>query len=173
MTPEFKTDIVKTKESNRIFMIVCGILYVVSSFYLYSYDTKHENIYLTSLALAIHISGTYFLFKDFFIKPKKIGSLKISIDGIECNKNGKKNTIAINELENICLKYMDYGSWITHSKFGDKNYLKITEKSGKIHDLEILIRNKNSKNDLKKILNKPEYYEKFNFIKDKSSRTEF
>ena len=68
---------------------------------------------------------------------------------------------------------MDYGSWTTHSILRKKNYLRITEKSGKKYDFEILIRNKDSKNDLKRILNSPEYYEKFDFVKGGNSRTEF
>lgn len=113
MTKQFSTEIVKTKEFNRIFMIVFGILY------------------LKYLALAIYTSGLYFLFGQSFIKPRKIGNLKISTDRIEFNENGENKSITLNELENIYLKYMVYGNWTTHSIFGNKNYLKITEKSRK------------------------------------------
>ncbi|MFD1292395.1 hypothetical protein ACFQ5N_00990 [Lutibacter holmesii] len=173
MTTEFKTEIVKTKEFNKIFMIVFGILYLISTFYVFLYDKENQNIYLKYLALSIYISGIYFLFGQSFIKPKKIGYLKITTDRIEFNKNGVNKIITLNELESIYLKYMDYGSWTSHSIFGNKNYLKITEKSGNNYYFEILLRNKNSKNDLKKILNSSEYNEKFDFIKIGTSRTEF
>ncbi len=68
---------------------------------------------------------------------------------------------------------MDYGSWTTHFIFGNKNYLKITEKSGEKSDLEILIKNKNSKDNLKRILNSPQFFNKFDFTTDRNSRTEF
>jgi hypothetical protein len=123
--------------------------------------------------LIILLFGAYFLFGQSFIKPKKIGNLKISTDGIEFNENGENKSIVLNELENIYLKYMDYGSWTTHSIFGNKNYLKITEKSGMKYEFEILIRNRDSKNSLRTVLNSPEYYEKFDFIKGGNSRTEF
>ncbi|PJB13637.1 MAG: hypothetical protein CO119_00150 [Flavobacteriales bacterium CG_4_9_14_3_um_filter_40_17] len=173
MNTKFETEIVKTKEFNKIFMIVFGVLYLISTFYVFLYEKENQNIYLKYLALAIYTSGIYFLFGQSFIKPKKTGKLKISTERIEFNKNEENKSIALNELDNIYLKYMDYGSWTTHSIFGNKNYLKITEKSGKKHDFEILIRNRNSKNELKRILNSPEYYEKFDFMKGGNSRTEF
>ncbi|KPM30221.1 Hypothetical protein I595_3290 [Croceitalea dokdonensis DOKDO 023] len=154
-------------------MIVFGILYLISTFYIFLYDKENLNVYFKYLALAIYTSGIYFLFGQSFIKPKKIGNIKISTEKIEFDINGLNNSIPLNELENVYLKYMDYGSWTTHSVFGNKNYLKLTEKSGKKYDFEILIRNRNSKNDLKRILNSEEYYEKFDFMKGGNSRTEF
>ena len=173
MTTEFETEIVKTNEFNKVVMIVFGVLYLFSTFYVFLYDKGNQNIYLKYLALAIYASGIYFLFGQSFIKPKKIGKLKISTDGIEFDNNNENKSIALNKLENIYLKYMDYGSWTTHSIFGNKNYLRITEKSGKEYDFEILIRNRNAKNELKRILNSPEFYEKFDFMKGGNSRTEF
>ncbi|MDO6744197.1 hypothetical protein Q4553_06395 [Tenacibaculum soleae] len=173
MTTEFETEIVKTKEFNKIFMIVFLILYAISGFYIFMYEKESQNLYLKYLALAIYLSGIYFLFGQSFLKPKKIGKLKISTERIEFNLNHKNKNISLNELENVYLKYMDYGSWKTHSIFGNKNFLRITEKSEKKYDFEILIKNKDSKNDLKRILNNPEFYGKFDFMKDGNSRTEF
>lgn len=173
MTTEYKTEIVKTKELNKIFRIVFGILYLISTFYIFLYDNENLNVYLKYLALAIFISGIYFLCGQYFIKPKKIGNIKISTEKIEFDINGLNKSIPLNELENVSLKYMDYGSWTTHSVFGNKNYLKLTEKSGEQSDFEILIKNRNSKNDLKRILNSEEYHEKFDFMKGRNSRTEF
>ena len=130
MTSEFKTEIVKTKEINKIFMIVFIILYMISGFYIFMYDKENQNIYLKYLAFGIYASGIYFLFREYFIKPKKIGTLKISTEKIDYEKEGLSKSIALNELQNIYLKYMDYGSWTTHSIFGNKNYVTITEKSG-------------------------------------------
>ena len=173
MTTEFNTEIVKTKEFNKIFMIIYGILYLISTFYIFLYDKENQNIYFKYLAFGIYISGIYFLFGQSFIKPKKIGTLKISNEKIEFENSGVNKSIALNELKNIYLKYMDYRSWTTHSIFGNKNYVKITEKSGQQYDFEILIRNRTAKNDLKNILNSSEFYEKFDIIKVNNSRTEF
>lgn len=173
MTTEFNTDIIKTKEFNKIIMIIYGILYLVATLYLFLYDRENQNIYFKYLALTIYISGIYFLFGQSFIKPKKIGILKITTEKLEFEKNGLKRSIVLTELENIYLRYMDYGSWTTHSIFGNKNYLKITEKSGEEFDFEILIRNRSAKDDLKKVLNSREFSGKFDFIKVTNSRTEF
>lgn len=160
--------ILKTKKT-----IVFGILYFISIFYVFAYYQESQNIYLKYVALIILLFGVYFLFGQPFIKPKQIGKLKISTDRIEFNQNNENKKIPLYELENIYLKYMDHGSWTTHSIFGNKNYLSITEKSGNTYDFEILIRNRNTKNDLKRILNSPEFYEKFDFMKVGNSRTEF
>ena len=170
---EFKTEIVNTKEFNKIFMIFYIALYMISTFYVFLFDKENQNIYLKYLALAIYLSGIYFLFGQSFIKPKKIGIIKISSEKIEFEKNRLKKSILLCELENIYLKYADYGSWKTHSIFGNKNYVIITEKSGEKYDFEILIKNRTDKNDLKNILNSTEFYEKFDFIKVSNSRTEF
>ena len=171
MATEFKTEIVKTKEFNKIFMIAFGILYLISTFYVFLYE--NQNVYLKYLAFVIYVSGIYFLYGQSFIKPKKIGNIKISTEQIEFELNGLNKSIEVKELENIYLNYMDYGSWTTHSVFGNKNYLKISEKSGKQYDIEILIRNRTAKNELKNILNTSNFYEKFHFIKEKHSRTKF
>lgn len=173
MTTEFETEIVRTKEFNRIFVIVFAILCLISTFYIFLHDKDNQNIYLKYLALIILLFGVYFLFGQSFIKPKQIGKLKISTERIAFERSDENKNIPLSELENVYLKYMDYGSWTTHSIFGNKNYLSITEKSGKKYNFEILIRNKNSKNDLKKILNSPEFYEKFDFMTNGNSRTEF
>ena len=173
MTTEFETEIVRTKEFNRIFVIVFGILYLISTFYIFLHDKDNQNIYLKYLALIILLFGVYFLFGQSFIKPKQIGKLKISTERIAFERSDENKNIPLSELENVYLKYMDYGSWTTHSIFGNKNYLSITEKSGNKYNFEILIRNRNSKNDLKRILNSPEFYEKFDFTQGGNSRTEF
>ena len=45
MTKEFNTEIVITKEFNKIFMIIFGILYVVSTFYIFLYDRENQNLH--------------------------------------------------------------------------------------------------------------------------------
>ena len=73
MTTEFNTEIVKTKEFNKIIMIIYGILYLIATFYIFLYDKENQNIYLKYLAFAIYISCIYFFFGQSFLKPKKIG----------------------------------------------------------------------------------------------------
>ncbi|CDF80942.1 conserved hypothetical protein [Formosa agariphila KMM 3901] len=173
MITEFKTEIVSSNKVNKVVTIVFLILYVISIFYVFLYDKDSQNIYLKYLALAVYLSGIYFLFGKSFIKPKKIGVLKLSTEKIEFEENGETKNIPLNELENVYLNYMDYGSWTTHSIYGNKNHIIITDKSGNRYNFEILIRNKDSKDELKSVLNSSEYYEKFNLTKAPNSRTNF
>lgn len=173
MTHEFKTEIVKSKEYNKTYSIVFGILYLTATFYIFLLDQKNQNIYLKYIGLIIYLLGAYFLFSYSFIKPKKIGVFSMYKDFIKIELNGVEKTIPLKELDNIFLNYTDYGSWTTHSIYGNKNYLKITNKNGEKYDFEILIRNKRMKDDFKAFLNNTGIYEKFDFIKISNSRTEF
>ncbi len=173
MTHEFKTEIVKTKEYNKAYSIVFGILYLTAAFYIFLLDKENQNIYLKYIGLIILLFGAYFLFAQSFIKPKVIGVLRIFEDFMKIELNGVEKNIKLNELENIFLKYTDYGSWTTHSIYGNKNYLKITNKNGEKYNFEILIRNKKMKNDFKSLLKNTGLIEKFDFIKISNSRTEF
>ena len=141
MTTEFETEIVRTKEFNRIFVIVFGILYLISTFYIFLHEKDNQNIYLEYLALIILLFGVYFLFGQSFIKPKQIGKLKISTERIAFERSDENKNIPLSELENVYLKYMDYGSWTTHSIFGNKNYLSITEKSGNKYNFFVILSN--------------------------------
>ena len=173
MTNEFKTEIVKTKEFKKAYSIVFGILYLTATFYIFLLDKENQNIYLKYIALLIYLFGAYFLFAQSFIKPKKIGVFSMYEDFIKFELNGVEKTIQLKELDNIFLKYTDYGSWTTHSIYGNKNYLKIINKNGEKYDFEILIRNKKMKDDFKAFINNTGIYEKFDFIKISNSRTEF
>ena len=105
------------------------------------------------------------------IKPKKTVKLKISPERIELHLNGEQNTVDLKDLKHLYLNYMDYGSWSTHSIYGNKNYIRITEISGKQYDFDILIRHRHAKYAFKRVLETPQFYGKFDFIKTKNSRT--
>jgi hypothetical protein len=173
MTQEFKTEIVKTKEHKKSYSIIFGILYLIANFYLFALDKENQNIYVKYISLIIVIFSAYSLFGMSFIKPKVIGILKLSEKLITVGLNGIEKDIKLNELESIFLKYMDYGSWETHSIYGNKNYLKITNKNGEEYNFEILLRNKKMKTDFKSALSNFELNEKFDFIQINNSRTEF
>lgn len=173
MNSNYQTEIVKTKEYSKVFRIVATVLFVLTTAYLFFIDKETQNLYLKYTALSIYLIGIFYLFGQSFIKPKTIGFFKISDGIIHIEKDGLKKNVTLNQLEKIYLKYTDYGSWSTHSVYGNKNYIEITETSGEKHNFEILIRNRTSKNDLERILNSPEFHEKFDVRQLKNSRTEF
>ncbi|MBO3097400.1 hypothetical protein [Gelidibacter pelagius] len=173
MNSDFQTEIVKTKEYSKVFRLFITILFLITTVYLFFIDKENQNIYLKYAAFLIYLIGIFYLFGQSFIKPKTIGVFKISDGIIHIEKDGLKKNVTLNQLEKIYLKYTDYGSWSTHSIFGNKNYIEITETSGEKHNFEILLRNRTSKNDLERILNSGEFQEKFAFRQLKNSRTEF
>ncbi|MBA6153061.1 hypothetical protein [Gelidibacter maritimus] len=173
MNTEFRTEIVKTKKYRKVFSIFIVLLYVLATVYLFLIDKERVNIYLKYAAFLAYLIGAFYLFGQSFIKPKTIGIFKISNGVIHIQKDGLTKNITLNQLEKIYLKYTDYGSWSTHSIFGNKNYIEITETSGEKYNFEILIRNRTSKNDLERILNGVEFQEKFALRQLKNSRTEF
>ncbi len=164
MNTKFETEIVKTKELNKVIFNVFSVLYIASCFYLFGYDKEKQNIYLKYFSLFCLIVGGYFLFFNNFIKPKIIGFLKISTEEIEIEEGDTNKTIPYEDIEEIYLKYMGYGSWWSHSIYGNKNYITITEKSGDKYDFEILIRDEKSKNNLKIIFDNPKFYDKFDVV---------
>lgn len=173
MNVEFKTEIVKTKEYSSVFRLIIVALFLFSTVYLFLIDKENQNLYLKYVAFSIYSIAIYYLFGPALIKPKTIGIFKISDGVIYLKKEEFHKTITLNQLDNILLKYTDYGSWSTHSRFGNKNYIEITEKSGEKHMFEILLRNRASKNDFERILNSPAFHEKFEFRQLKNSRTKF
>jgi len=170
---EFETEIVKTKEYNKYYSIIFGILYISANFYIFLTDKENHNIYLKYTALVILLFGIYFLFGQSILKPKVIGLFKISEKFITIKLNGIEKKITLNELENIFLKYMGYGNWKTNSIYGNKNYLKIININGEEFNFEILLRNEKKKNEFKSVLKNFEMNEKFDFIKINNTRTEF
>lgn len=173
MKKEFKTEIVKTKQPIKLYSIIFGILYLLANFYLFLHDKENQNIYLKYLSLIILLFGAFFILGQSFKKPKVVGIFNLSEKYISINLDGIENKIEINEIESIFLKYMGYGSWTTHSIYGNKNYLKIVNKNGENYNFEILLRDKKMKNEFKNVLNNIEINEKFNFTKINNSRTEF
>ena len=66
---------------------------MIASFYIFLYDKESQSIYINYLAIAINLSGVYFLFGQSFIKPKSIGILKITDEKVEFDKNGLNKSI--------------------------------------------------------------------------------
>lgn len=173
MKTEFKTEIVETKQPIKSYTIIFGILYLLANFYIFLFDKENQNIYLKYISLIIILFGAYFIFGESFKRPKVVGIFKINEKHILLYLNGTENKIELNEIESIFLKFMGYGSWTSHSIYGNKNYLKIINKNGDKYNFEILLKNKKMKNEFKSVLNTLEINEKFNFTKMNNSRIEF
>lgn len=173
MKTEFKTEIVETKQPIKLYSIIFGILYLLANFYIFLFDKENHNIYLKYLSLIIILFGAYFILGESFKKPKVVGIFKIYEKHISIYLNETENKIELNEIESIFFKYTGYGSWMSHSVYGNKNYLKIISKNGVNYNFEILLRDKKMKNEFKSIMNNIKINERFNITKMNNSRIEF
>ncbi|EAR12562.1 hypothetical protein PI23P_08050 [Polaribacter irgensii 23-P] len=173
MKTEFKTEIVETKQPIKVYSIIFGILYLSANFYIFLFDKENHNIYLKYLSIIILLFGAYFIFGESLKKPKVVGVYEIHEKHISIYSNGTENKIELNEIKSIFLKYMGYGSWLGHSIYGNKNFLKIINKNGNEYNFEILLRDKKMKNDFKSVLKNIGINEKFDFTKMNNSSIEF
>lgn len=169
----FKTEIVKTQEYSKTVALISIVLFIISNLYIFLIEKDNQNVYLKSIAFVINILGLYILFGQSFIKPKTKGSFATADTSINLRLNETQHTISLYELDSIILKYTGYGSWWTHSIYGNKNYLEITGKNGEKYNLEILLRNRSAKNDFKAFLNTEALHGKFQVIKMKNTTCEF
>jgi hypothetical protein len=169
----FKTEIVKTKEHSKTLAIIVVVLFIIANLYIFLIAKENQNVYLKSISFVIYALGLFFLFRQSFIKPATIGFFEIADTSINLRLDESQDTLLFNELDNIVLKYTGYGSWWTHSIYGNKNYLEIACKNGEDYKLEILLRNRSVKNDFKAFLNTEALHEKFQLKKMKNTTCEF
>lgn len=169
----FSTDIVKTKTYNKTFRTVFSSCYVLAGWYSFFLNKHYPNLILKYASIVILLYGVYYVIAQSFLKPKSIGILEIDNNAIHLKLGEINKVIPFDQLEAIVLKYSGYGSWNAHSICGNKNFLQIKDKDDHTHDLEILLKNRSSKNIFKRIMNVDELSEKFRWSKMKQSNSKF
>ena len=173
MKTTFETEIVQTKQPKKLFLWIYFTFYSFAVVYIFFWTDGSKNAYLEASAYLIYAGGFFLMSAHFLIKPKRIGYLSISSEGIEFQHNNDTKSFDLEAVENVFLKYQDYGSWKTHSIFGNKNHIIITTKEGKRFAFEILIENKSVKDQFKQIVLQPEFHGKFDMIQVINSKTKF
>ncbi len=169
----FETDLVKTRVYSKKLILVFLLLYLISLFVIYPLGDNQYPKYIIITSFVLNLSGLYIMFLKDLIKPKVVGKLKISYQTILIEQSNQNLIFHLNDVNEVLLNYMDYGSWQTQTIYGNKNFLKISDKQNKICELEFLIKNKNAKNNLKSILSQPEFDGKFKLVKHPHSKTNF
>ncbi|WP_146889630.1 hypothetical protein [Gelidibacter salicanalis] len=145
----------------------------MAGFYSFFLIGHYLNLILKYASIVILLYGVYYLIAQSFLKPKSIGILEIANDAIHVKLGDITKIIPVNQLEAIVLKYSSFGSWSAHSIYGNKNFLQIIDKDDHTYDLEILLKNRSSKNIFKRLMNVDELSEKFHWSKMKQSNSEF
>jgi len=148
----FETRIVKTWEPSwgtRIFLLI-----ILLSSGITAYILKPENSWLLFSAHAIYILSMFGALSQSFFKPKYLGNLSISEEMIQVDlHNGKKN-FPVSEMTDLGFNYKGYASFWKHSIHGNKNHLYFRLSSGEKYDYEIVLENKEMKEELKLFLDK-------------------
>lgn len=150
----FKTDIVKTRELKKRYRVLGGAAILVGAYFIFI-DERDLDPAIHILLGVLYLGGMSLGFGLPFIKPTKKGKLILDGESIEIYKEGKIRSFNWSEIDNVRLQYSGYGSWWSHSIYGNKNYLLLTTGEGEKFDLEILVKNKKHKEELKEVLSSP------------------
>jgi hypothetical protein len=86
-----------------------------------------------------------------FIKPKTLGEIEISTDNIKVVLGDVEENYSFSFLKEFGLNYTGYASFWKHVH-GNKNYIYFTTNTGEKFDYEIVLENKQMKEDLKALL---------------------
>lgn len=152
--PFFKTDIVKTRELKKRYRILGGAAILAVAYFLFI-DKRDWDPGIHILLGIIYLAGMSLGFGLPFIKPAKKGKLILDREGIEIFKDGAISSFEWEEIEHVRLQFSGYGSWWSHTIYGNRNYLLLTTEEAERFDLEILIKNRKHKEDLKELLLSP------------------
>lgn len=146
----FETRIVRTWEPSKWLRILGALLLVGSGITLYVW--KPDIRWLMILSGIVYLISFIFALSFSFIKPKNLGIISITEDRIQVNLKEEKREFQISELLELGLDYKGYASFWKHSIYGNKNHLYFTNSSNDKFDYEIVIENKEKKEELKQFL---------------------
>lgn len=147
----FKTDIVQTRELKKRYRLLGGAAILVGAYFLFI-DKRDWDPEIHILLGIIYLAGMSLGFGLPFIKPAKKGKLILDGEGMEIYKDGEISSFDWSSIDHVRLQFTGYGSWWSHSIYGNKNYLLVTIEGAEKFDLEILIKNRKHKEDLKELL---------------------
>lgn len=150
----WKTDIVETREIKKRYRILGGAAILVGAYFLFI-DKRDWDPFIHIFLGLLYLGGMSLGFGLPFIKPAKRGKIILDSESIEIFRDGAIRSLSWSAIESVRLQYSGYGSWWSHSIYGNKNYLLITTVEGERFNLEILIRNKIHKENLKELLLSP------------------
>ena len=148
----FETRIVKTWEPSWWLRIVLVVVLLTSA--ITAYVWKPENQLLLYSAHIVYILSLFGSSSQSFLKPKYLGSLSISEEKIHVDLHGDKQNFPVAEMTDLGFNYLGYASFWKHSVYGNKNHLYFRLSSGEKYDYEIILENKEMKEELKSFLNK-------------------
>ena len=148
----FETRIVKTWEPSWGIRILLIVILLASGGT--AYILKPENPWLLYSAHVFYFLSMVGALSQSFIKPKYLGDISISEEMIQVDFHHAKKNFPIAEMTELGFNYMGYASFWKHSIHGNKNHLYFRLSSGQKYDYEIVLENKEMKEELKLFLKK-------------------
>jgi len=148
----FITRIIKTWEPSWWLRIV--LVFVLLTSAITAYVWKPENPWLLYSAHVFYILSMFGAFSQSFLKPKYLGNLSISENDIQVDLHGRKQNFPVSEMTDLGFNYMGYASFWKYSIYGNKNHLYFRLSSGEKYDYEIVLENKEMKEELKSFLSR-------------------
>jgi hypothetical protein len=93
--------------------------------------------------------GMFGAFSLSFVKPKYLGDIEIDENRVKINLANSGKEFLISDLQEIGFKYGGYASFWKYTLHGNKNHIYFTTLSGEKYNYEIILQNKQMKEELK------------------------
>jgi len=145
----FETRIVKPWKPSVLLSAVIISLLIGGA--LISFVFEVQNPWLKTIGWLAYTIGVIGGVSRFFIKPKTLGEREISTDNIKVVLGDVEENYSFSFLKEFGLNYTGYASFWKHVH-GNKNCIYFTTNTGEKFDYEIVLENKQMKEDLKALL---------------------
>tara|TARA_R100000935_G_C2770388_1_gene137420 strand:+ start:229 stop:738 length:510 start_codon:yes stop_codon:yes gene_type:complete len=146
----FETKIVRTWDPPKLIRAVGIVLLLASAGIIYIW--KPQITWLRIVGYIVYFFSFLFALSLSFIKPKNLGEIAISEETVELNYKGVMRSFLISELIELGFNYRGYANYWKHTLYGNKNHLYFTDNNEDKFDFEIILQNKEKKQDLKQFL---------------------
>ncbi len=147
----FETRIVSTWKPSVLLRIIFIILLIGGAFITSVFEV--EETWLRVSGSVAFMLGMFGALSQSFVKPKNIGEITIDEAKVEISLADSKKVFLISEIREIGFKYGGYASFWKYTLHGNKNHIYFTTLSGEKYNYEIILQNKQKKEDLKCFLN--------------------
>ncbi|MCB7482542.1 hypothetical protein [Christiangramia sediminis] len=146
----FETRIVRTWEPSIWLRVILTVLLLASAGVVYVW--KPDVSWLMNISYGVYMISLFLALSQSFFKPKYLGNLSVSEERIRVDLHGEQKEFPISELEQLGFNYRGYSSFWKHSIYGNKNHFYFMVSSGEKFDYEIVLQNKEVKEEFKLLL---------------------
>ena len=146
----FETNIVKTWKPSVLLRAFAIILLIGGATILYVFDVE-DGWFKTSAGIAYFLGMSAALSLT-YIKPKNLGGVEIDKSEIRITLKNSKKVLPLSEIKEIGFNYRGYASFWKYTYYGNKNYIYFTTISGEKFNYEIILQNKQKKEEFKNFL---------------------